>query len=98
MLVTAFRYGIFTTLGAGLSWVSMQSVRFVTDFTLGAAAVGLLHVGWGVGQRLATQLGVLATQALFPMAAAKARTEGIEVGVRQLGPARRSCWRSWRRP
>ncbi len=87
VLVTAFRYGIFTTLGAGLSWVSMQSVRFVTDFTLGAAAVGLLHVGWGVGQRLATQLGVLATQALFPIAAAKARTEGIEVGVRQLGPA-----------
>ncbi len=87
VLASAFRYGIFTTLGAGLAWISMQSVRFVTDAILGAAAVGLLHVGWGVGQRLATQLGVLATQALFPIAAGKARTDGIEAGVRQLAPA-----------
>jgi O-antigen/teichoic acid export membrane protein len=87
LLAAAFRYGIFTTLGAGLAWVSMQSVRFVTDVALGAWAVGLLHVGWGVGQRLSTQLGVLATQALFPIAAGKARSEGIEAGVRQLAPA-----------
>ncbi len=87
LLGAAFRYGIFTTIGAGLAWVSMQSVRFVTDIALGAAAVGLLHVGWGVGQRLATQLGVLATQALFPIAAGTARAEGVEAGVRKLAPA-----------
>ncbi len=87
ILASAFRYGAFTTLGAGLAWVSMQSVRFVTDLVLGAAAVGLLHVGWGVGQRLATQVGVLSTQALFPIAASTARTEGIAAGVRQLAPA-----------
>ncbi len=83
-LETAFRYGVFTTLGTGLAWVSMQSVRFVTEAMLGAAAVGLLHVGWGVGQRLATQIGVLATTALFPIAAGKARAQGIAEGVRQL--------------
>lgn len=83
-LTAAFRYGGFTTLGTGLAWVSMQSVRFIADFALGAAAVGLLHVGWGVGQRLATQIGVLATTALFPIAAGRARSEGVDAGVRQL--------------
>lgn len=80
----AFRYGVFTALGAGLAWGSMQSVRFVTDLVFGAAAVGLIHVGWGIGQRIATQLSVLATTALFPMAASRARTEGITAGVSQL--------------
>lgn len=79
-----FRYGVFTALGAGLAWGSMQSVRFVTDLVFGAAAVGLIHVGWGIGQRIATQLSVLATTALFPMAASRARTEGITAGVSQL--------------
>ena len=89
-LSTSFRYGVFTSLGTGLAWVSMQSVRFVSDVILGAAAVGLLHVGWGVGQRLATQVGVLATTALFPIAAAKARAEGVTAGVQSMklaGPA-----------
>ncbi len=71
-LAKAFRYGVFTTIGTGLAWVSMQSVRFVAEAMIGAAAVGLLHVGWGVGQRLATQIGVLTTTALFPIAAGKA--------------------------
>lgn len=84
ILVAAYRYGAFTTLGAGLAWVSMQSVRFITDAALGTAAVGLLHVGWGIGQRIATQLGVLATTALFPIAASTAREKGIEAGVKQL--------------
>ncbi|BCB18115.1 lipopolysaccharide biosynthesis protein [Bosea sp. ANAM02] len=79
-----FRYGVFTALGAGLAWGSMQSMRFVTDLVFGAAAVGLIHVGWGIGQRIATQLSVLATTALFPMAASRARTEGIAAGVSQL--------------
>ncbi len=80
----AFRYGVFTALGAGLAWGSMQSMRFVTDLVFGAAAVGLIHVGWGIGQRIATQLSVLATTALFPIAASRARTEGIAAGVSQL--------------
>lgn len=80
----AFRYGVFTAMGAGLAWGSMQSMRFVTDLMFGAAAVGLIHVGWGIGQRIATQLSVLATTALFPMAASRARTEGIAAGVSQL--------------
>lgn len=83
-LQRAFRYGVFTAMGAGLAWGSMQSVRFVTDMMFGAAAVGLIHVGWGIGQRIATQLSVLATTALFPLAASRARTEGIAAGVSQL--------------
>ena len=90
ILAAAFRYGLFTSVGTGLAWISMQSVRFVTDVALGAVAVGLLHVGWGVGQRLATQVGVLATTALFPIAAARARAEGVTSGLeamRLAGPA-----------
>lgn len=79
-----FRYGVFTAMGAGLAWGSMQSMRFVTDLVFGAAAVGLIHVGWGIGQRIATQLSVLATTALFPIAASRARAEGIAAGVSQL--------------
>ncbi|WP_306223125.1 lipopolysaccharide biosynthesis protein [Bosea beijingensis] len=83
-LQRAFRYGVFTAMGAGLAWGSMQSMRFVTDLVFGAAAVGLIHVGWGIGQRIATQLSVLGTAALFPMAASRARSEGIAAGVNQL--------------
>lgn len=75
ILRQGLRYGLFTTAGAGLSWVTLQSIRFIIDVTLGATAVGLVFVGWGIGQRIATQIGVLATTAVFPLAAQRAREE-----------------------
>ena len=81
ILRQALGYGLFTTLGAGLSWVTLQSMRFIIDVTLGAAAVGLVFVGWGIGQRIATQIGVLATTAIFPLAAQRAREETLAAGL-----------------
>jgi O-antigen/teichoic acid export membrane protein len=81
ILRQGLRYGLFTTAGAGLSWVTLQSIRFIIDVTLGATAVGLVFVGWGIGQRIATQIGVLATTAVFPLAAQRAREESIAAGL-----------------
>ncbi|GJD93965.1 lipopolysaccharide biosynthesis protein [Methylobacterium iners] len=87
ILHTGLRYGTLATLGAVFAWVSMQSVRFTTDVILGTAAVGLMTVGWGIGQRIATQIAVIATAAIFPHAIARAREEGAMAGFNQLAAA-----------
>lgn len=81
ILQQGLHYGLFTTAGAALAWVTLQSTRFIIDFTLGATAVGLVFVGWGIGQRIATQIGVLATTAVFPLAAQRAREDSVAAGL-----------------
>jgi len=56
-------------------------MRFIIGVTLGTTSVGLVFVGWGIGQRIATQIGVLATTAVFPLAAQRARDESIAAGL-----------------
>ncbi|HEX8416448.1 MAG TPA: hypothetical protein VF641_02490 [Methylobacterium sp.] len=87
LLRSALRYGGLTTVGAVFAWVSMQGVRFTTEALLGTAAVGLLSVGWGIGQRIATQVAVLATTAAFPLAVARTKTDGLPAGLEQLAAA-----------
>lgn len=87
LLRTALRYGALTTVGAVFAWVSLQGVRFATEALLGIAAVGLLSVGWGIGQRIATQIAMLATAAAFPLAVARTKTDGLSAGLEQLAAA-----------
>ena len=84
VLRAACTFGIFTTGAALAGWVSLQSVRFIVDHTIGTVAVGLMSVGWGIGQRIATQLGLLITMAALPLAVATTRQQGQHAGLTQL--------------
>jgi O-antigen/teichoic acid export membrane protein len=84
VLRIALRYGTLTTVGSLFAWISIQSIRFTNEALLGSAAVGLLAVGWGIGQRIASQIGVLATTAVLPIAVAKTREMGLPAGLAQL--------------
>jgi len=84
VLRLSLRYGLLTTVGSLFAWISIQSVRFTNEALLGTAAVGLLAVGWGIGQRIASQIGVLATTAVLPIAIAKEREGGHSAGLAQL--------------
>lgn len=84
LLKGAYRYGLLTMGAALAGWVSVQSVRFIVDTLYGTAEVGLMSVGWGIGQRIATQLGLVTTMAALPIAVATARDQGASSGLAQL--------------
>ncbi len=80
----AVRYGAPLILGAALVWVAANGLRFVVEWQQGAAAVGLMTVGWGLGQRAAAFAAMLVTAAAFPLAMRRAREEGFASGQSQL--------------
>ncbi|WP_342361036.1 lipopolysaccharide biosynthesis protein [Terrarubrum flagellatum] len=62
------RYGMPLLLSSVGSWVAMNGIRLVVDKMQGETALGLMSVGWGLGQRLASTVAMLVTAAAFPMA------------------------------
>ncbi len=84
ILKQALAYGLPLLAAGALVWAAMNGIRFVVQFERGAAAVGLLMVGLGLGQRGASFAAMFVTAAAFPLAVARAREEGEEGGLRQL--------------
>ncbi len=80
----ALAYGLPLLAAGALVWAAMNGIRFVVQFEHGAAAVGLLMVGLGLGQRGASFAAMFVTAAAFPLAVKRAREEGKEGGLRQL--------------
>ena len=80
----ALTYGVPLVAGTILVWAASNGIRFIIQAMEGAAAVGLMTVGWGLGQRAATFAAMLVTTAAFPVAMHRARTEGFESGQAQL--------------
>ncbi len=84
MVQAALKYGLPLTFGAVLVWVANNGVRFVLEWTEGAAAVGLVTVGWALGLRAAGFASMLVTAAAFPLAVKRAREGGMAEGQAQL--------------
>lgn len=80
----ALVYGLPLVAGTALVWVASNGLRFLVDAMEGAAAVGLVTVGWGLGQRASAFAAMLVTAAAFPIAMRRAREEGFESGQAQL--------------
>lgn len=68
MLKAAFVYGLPLLAAGALGWVSINGIRLVVEQMEGAAAVGLLSVGWGLGQRAVGVVAMLVTAAAYPLA------------------------------
>ncbi len=84
MIAVALRYGMPLVLGGLFVWLANNGLRFVIEQQEGAAAVGLVTVGWGLGLRAAAFAAMLVTAAAFPLAVTKSRDHGMAEGQAQL--------------
>jgi len=61
-------YGAPLILSGVLGWIAGNSIRVIVQLSEGAFGLGLLSVGWGLGQRIAAVLAMLFTAATYPLA------------------------------
>ena len=80
----ALRYGFPLVVGSILVWIAQNSLRFVVEWQQGAAAVGLVTVGWGLGLRVSAFASMLVTAAAFPLAVKRSREASLDEGQVQL--------------
>ena len=67
-----------------LSWLAGNGIRFVVHHGAGAAALGLLSVGWGLATRLAGVAAMLVTAAAYPLAVKALEGGNRAAALRQL--------------
>jgi O-antigen/teichoic acid export membrane protein len=84
ILATAVRYGAPLLGAAVFAWVSVNGLRMVVQNFDGAAAVGLVSAGWGLGQRATAAAAMLVTAAAYPLAVKRAVTHSHEAALTQL--------------
>jgi len=68
----------------GISWFGENGIRYVVEHVGGAAAFGLMAVGWGTGRRAASVASQLVTAAAFPIAARLINAGDREAALDQL--------------
>jgi O-antigen/teichoic acid export membrane protein len=80
----AWAYGAPLLVAAVLAWVSVQGIRFIVEYEQGAAAVGLVTVGWWLGLRLTAFSALLVTGASFNVVVERVRETGDESALPQF--------------
>jgi O-antigen/teichoic acid export membrane protein len=84
LLADAARFGA-PMLGLGLlGWVAENYLRYLVQWQEGAAALGLMVVGWALGRRCASVASMLVTTAAFPLAARLLNDGRREEALQQL--------------
>jgi O-antigen/teichoic acid export membrane protein len=68
IFANAMRYGLPLIAGGIFAWVAVNAIRVIVQFAEGAVALGLLSVGWGLGQRIAVVLAMALAGATYPLA------------------------------
>jgi len=71
-------------VSGSIAWASVNGIRVIVERLDGAAAVGLLSVGWGLGQRLLSVAAMLVTAAAFPLAVRRMEQGGPAEGYAQV--------------
>lgn len=74
----AARYGGPLIVSGVLGWVASNCIRVFVQHSEGAVGLGLLSVGWGLGQRIAAVLAMFFAAATYPLA-----VKSIEGGDRR---------------
>lgn len=69
LLRAAMGFGGPVLLLSALGWVAENYIRYLVQWHSGAAALGLMIVGWALGRRAAAVAATLVTTASFPLAA-----------------------------
>ena len=73
LLRQALGFGLPLILAGVAAWFGMNSIRILVDHQLGTAAMGLIAVGWALGQRITTTASMFVTIAAFPIAVERFR-------------------------
>ncbi|MBN9064196.1 MAG: hypothetical protein BGP06_05060 [Rhizobiales bacterium 65-9] len=84
LLTPALRYGAPLLLSSIVTWISINGIRVVVEKMQGAVELGLLSVGWGLGQRVAATIAMLVTAAAFPLAVRSFNTGDRDGALDQL--------------
>lgn len=84
ILLNAMRYGAPLLLASLFGWVGSQGLRLVVDHWQGAAAVGLVSVGWWLGQRSTATVAGMVTVATFNLAVERVREGGYAAALPQI--------------
>ena len=85
MLRTALGYCGPLILAGIPSWVVSNGIRLEVQAMAGTAMLGLLSVGWGLGQRIAAVAAMPVTAAAFPLAVDRLASGDREAALRQVG-------------
>lgn len=80
----ALAYGVPILVASLCGWVSTNGIRMVVDHLAGAAALGLVSVGWGLGLRVSSVAAMLLTAAAFPIAVRRYESGDEEGALAQL--------------
>ena len=80
----AMAFGLPLVVAGVINWINLNGIRVVTEEMGGATAVGLLAVGWGLGQRLSGTVALFVTTATFPLAARSMERGSRDVALKQM--------------
>lgn len=68
LIRSALSYAGPLLAAGGALWIGNNGIRLVVNHFAGPVELGLLSVGWGLGQRIASVVAMLVTAAAFPLA------------------------------
>ncbi len=86
-LSQALRFGIPLVIAGIVGWISVNGIRVIINEVSGAEAMGLVSVGWSLGQRLSVTVAMLVTAAAFPLAVKHLHDGSRDESLRQLANA-----------
>jgi O-antigen/teichoic acid export membrane protein len=85
LIRSAFSYaGPLIAAGAAL-WMGSNGIRLIVEHMSGPVELGLMSVGWGLGQRIAVVVAMLVTAAAFPLAVKRLKLGDQAEALRQVG-------------
>ncbi len=80
----ALAFGMPLIAAALAAWLGINAIRLLVDHAMGSGAMGLVAVGWGLGQRLTATAAMLVTAAAFPLAVRSFRAGARHEAFRQI--------------
>lgn len=85
LVLAALRFGLPLIVAAIAAWLASNGIRLLVQWREGNAAVGILSVGWGLGQRIASVLAMLCAAAAFPLAVRRMEGGDRTGAIGQIG-------------
>jgi O-antigen/teichoic acid export membrane protein len=68
LIRNALGFGLPIVVAGAIGWISLNGIRVIVEHAAGATALGLVAVGWGLGQRFTGVAATLVSAASFPLA------------------------------
>lgn len=84
LVLNALAFGLPIVFAGIAGWAGLNAIRFIVNAFAGAAALGLIAVGWGLGQRLTATVAMFMATAAFPLAVKSLHGGSREDAFRQI--------------